>query len=180
MRTRCSDRGGRRRERVSTRADVNKPRSGASTALTILGIFRSGADRCVAAAARVVKSGDVVKETDSSNRSHKIVQIIHSAYINTTRPVLHYVRGSRRCSLRHRIPLPTGNTRRERATTSRCSVHRPAPRGPAACPSPPRASPTATTARRARPTSGESRCRHKHEQNVRPTRRELFPTNFRN
>lgn len=62
----------------------------------------------------------------------------------------------RRCSLRHRIPLPTGSrTRRERATTSRCSVHRPAARAPRRrALRPYRAS---LPALRARPTSGESR-----------------------
>lgn len=41
VRTRCRDTGGRLIERGGTRADVNKPRAGASTALTISGIFRS-------------------------------------------------------------------------------------------------------------------------------------------
>ncbi|CAH0724667.1 unnamed protein product, partial [Brenthis ino] len=69
-----------------------------------------------------------------------MVEGTHSINKNTTttRPVLHYVRGPRQCSLRHRIPLPTGCTRRERTTTSRCSVHHPAPRAPRALQSPPR------------------------------------------
>ncbi|CAB3240316.1 unnamed protein product [Arctia plantaginis] len=127
VRTRHRDTGGRWRERVDTRVDVNKPQAGASTALTISGIFESVEVRC-GHSGPVVKSGDVVSENSTGTRSHKMVQSTHTVHWNTIRPVLHYDRAPRQCSLRHRIPLPTGNPRRERATTSRCSVHRPASR----------------------------------------------------
>lgn len=46
VRTRHRDTGGRWRERVDTRVDVNKPKAGASTVLTISGIFKSVEVRC--------------------------------------------------------------------------------------------------------------------------------------
>lgn len=46
VRTRYRDTGGRLRERVDSRADVNKPRAGSSTALTILGTIKSGVKMC--------------------------------------------------------------------------------------------------------------------------------------
>lgn len=168
MRKRRRDIGGRfDRERGGSRADVNKRRSGASTALTISGILGSGARRW---AHGVPRSGERARR----RREHSTNTItqdgsVHAlgTYVNIRRPVLHYVHGPRRCSLRHRIPLPTDDgTRRERATTSRCSVHLPAPRLlPPRPNSPARAGPNALP--RARPTSGESRTRiklsHRHE-----------------
>ncbi|CAG9796780.1 unnamed protein product [Diatraea saccharalis] len=154
---RCSTRQGYgrqvERKRCGLRADVNKPRVGATTALTISGILRPVV---------VEKSGSSGPRSGERRRcreisalqalgSHRVVQSTHAHGTHendTSRPTLR----SRLTPMQFTSPHPAPDWRGAsvRATTSRCSVHRPAPRAP----SPPR--PAALPTRsppRARPTS---------------------------
>lgn len=184
VRTRRTDIGGRwrERERAGTRADVNKPRAGASDVLTILGIFESVVTRCGRSGTR----SEERRRRQREKHKHTVTQgcSARTRYIRT-RYVPSYTTVAARADAVYvtasRSRLAVG-TRREQASDDLAlqrapsrvprrapprrralrpsRTYRPQPRaGPNAAP--PR---SATAPRAARPTSGESRittrCRH--------------------
>ncbi|CAG4965521.1 unnamed protein product [Colias eurytheme] len=145
------------RERCSTRADVNKPRSGASTALTISGILGSGAD--VVAVTRVVKSGGVV--TGQHKHSHTGwfragIRFIKLSKHDTSRPTLR----SRPAPVQFTSPHPAPDWQYAARASDDLALQRAPPRAAA----PFRAAPPPRRPYRPPrvcPTSGESQHRHR-------------------
>lgn len=158
VRARWRDTGGRLRERGGTRADVNKPRSGASTALTILGIHgsRLGWD-----SRNGPRSGERVRRQRGQHK-HSVTQdgSAHALRKNeheTSRPTLK----SRPVPMQFTSPHPAPDWQCAARASDDLALQRapsraaaPAPRPALPTTAPPRPAPAP---RRARPTSGESR-----------------------
>lgn len=152
VRTRHRDMGGRWRERAGTRADVNKPRAGASTALTISGIFGSVAVRC----GRCGPRSEERRRRQRKQHKHRVTQggSARTRYIRT-RFVPSYTTVSRPAPMQFTSPHPAPDwhsTRRaseRRPRAAACTVPRPAPHAA----TPTRPAPLAHVAPRAGPNA---------------------------